>query len=51
MELVGELVTEFQKVEGRCSRLERPAMRICILLLGPLPHQAWLADHLDEAAG
>jgi hypothetical protein len=28
IELVGELVTEFCKVEGRCLRLEWPAARI-----------------------
>jgi hypothetical protein len=50
MEVVGELVTEFQKMEERCSRLERHAMRICDLLLGPPPGRARLADHLDKAA-
>jgi hypothetical protein len=31
---VGELATEFQKMEDRRLRLERPATRICDLLLG-----------------
>jgi hypothetical protein len=31
--------------------LERPAVRICDLLLGPPPDRARLADHLDEATG
>jgi hypothetical protein len=48
---VGELAAEFQKVEDRCSRLERPAARICNLLLGPLPVQAQLANHLGEDVG
>jgi hypothetical protein len=50
-EEVGRLTAEFQKVEGRHSKLERPAARICDLLLVPLPGWAWLADHLDEAVG
>jgi hypothetical protein len=49
--VVGELAAEFQKVEDRCSRLERPAARICNLLLGPLPVQAQLANHLGEDVG
>jgi hypothetical protein len=51
VEVVGELVAEFQRLEERHSRLERPTMRICDLLLGPLPSRAQLANHLDEAAG
>jgi hypothetical protein len=42
--VVGELLTKFQKVEDRRSRLERPTRRKCDLLLGPLPSQVWLAD-------
>jgi hypothetical protein len=37
-------------MEEQQSRLERPAMRICDLLLGPPSDQARLADRLDEAA-
>jgi hypothetical protein len=37
MEVVGELVAEFEKLEERCSRLERPTARICDLLLGHHP--------------
>jgi hypothetical protein len=37
MEVVGELVAKFQKLEEQCSRLERPAMRIYDLLLRPPP--------------
>jgi hypothetical protein len=36
-EVVGELADEFQKEVGRCSRLKRPAARICDLLLVPPP--------------
>jgi hypothetical protein len=49
VEVVGELVAEFQKIEDRCLHLEWPATRICDWLLGPLPNRARLADHLDEA--
>jgi hypothetical protein len=49
-EVVGELTTEFQKVEGHHLKLELPTVRICDLLLGPLLGRAWLADHLDGAA-
>jgi hypothetical protein len=48
VEVVGELTTEFHKVEDQCSRLERPVVRICDLLLGPPPGRAQLADRLDE---
>jgi hypothetical protein len=51
MEVVGELVTKFQKLEEWRSRLERPAVRIYDLLLGPPPNQALLANRLDEATG
>jgi hypothetical protein len=51
VEVVGELVAKFQKLEERCLRLERPGMRIYDLLLGlPLGH-ARLADRLDETTG
>jgi hypothetical protein len=50
VEVVGELATEFQKMEDRCSRLEQPAVRIYDLLLGPPTSRAQLAGHLDEAA-
>jgi hypothetical protein len=32
---VDELVAEFWKQEERCSRLERPTVRVCDLILGP----------------
>jgi hypothetical protein len=51
VEVVGELVTEFQKVEGRRSKLEWPTARIYDLLLRPPPGRAWLAGRLDEATG
>jgi hypothetical protein len=38
--VVGELAAEFQKVEGCCLKPERPAARICDLLLRPPPGQA-----------
>jgi hypothetical protein len=44
-------LTEFQKLEERCSRLKQPGARICDLLLGPPYSQARLANRLDEAAG
>jgi hypothetical protein len=49
MEVVSELATEFQKMEDRHSRIERPTMRICYLLLGSASYLARLADHLDKA--
>jgi hypothetical protein len=51
VEVVGELVAEFLRLEEWCSRLEWPPTRICDLLLGPPPSRARLADHLDEATG
>jgi hypothetical protein len=33
--VVGELVVEFRKLEELCSRPERLGMRICDLILGP----------------
>jgi hypothetical protein len=51
VDVVGELVAEFQMLEELCSRLERPGVRICDLLLGlPLGLARW-ADRLDEAVG
>jgi hypothetical protein len=50
VEVVGELATEFSKVEDRRSRLKRPTARICDLLLGPPPGRARLVGRLDEAA-
>jgi hypothetical protein len=51
VEVVSEVATEFQKAEDRRSRLERPAVRVCDLLLGPLPGHTRLADRLYEAVG
>jgi hypothetical protein len=51
MEVVGELVAEFQKLEKQCSWLEQPTVRIYDLLLGPPPSRARLANRLDEATG
>jgi hypothetical protein len=51
MEDVGELGAKFQKIEEWLSRLERPSVRICDLLLGPPFGQAQLSDCLDEAIG
>jgi hypothetical protein len=50
VEVVRELVTEFQKMEDRRSWLERPTTVICDLLLGLPPGRARLADRLDEVA-
>jgi hypothetical protein len=35
VEVLGELVAKFQRLEERCSCLEQPGMRIYDLLLGP----------------
>jgi hypothetical protein len=51
VEIVGELVVEFRKLEGQCSRLEQLGVRIYDLLLGPPPSRARLDDHLEEAVG
>jgi hypothetical protein len=51
VEVVGELVAKFQKVEEQHSRLEQPGMRICDLLVWPPTGQAWMGIHLDEVAG
>jgi hypothetical protein len=40
VEIVGELVAEFRKLEGQCSRLEQLGVRIYDLLLGPPPSRA-----------
>jgi hypothetical protein len=37
VEVVGELIAEFQRLEEQRSWLERPAARIWDLLLGPPP--------------
>jgi hypothetical protein len=49
VEIADELVAKFQKLEERCSWLERPSARIYDLLLGPPPDQARWADRPDEA--
>jgi hypothetical protein len=49
LEVVDELVAEFQKLEARRSWLERPSMKIRVLLLGPPFNQARKADPLDKA--
>jgi hypothetical protein len=49
VEVVGELVAEFQMLVERRSRLERPSARICDLLLGLPPDRARLVDHLDKS--
>jgi hypothetical protein len=51
MEVVGELIAEFQKLKEQCPWLERPTMSICDLLLGAPPSWARLADQLDEPIG
>jgi hypothetical protein len=49
VEVVGGRAAEFQRLEEQRSWLERPAMRICDLPLGPPPSRIQLADRLDEA--
>jgi hypothetical protein len=51
VEIVGELVAEFWKLEGQCSWLEQLGVRIYDLLLRPPPGRARLADHLEEVVG
>jgi hypothetical protein len=51
VEVMDELVAEFQRLEELCSLHECPSMRICDLLLGPPLGQARWANHLDEAVG
>jgi hypothetical protein len=50
-ELVGELVVELHRVEGRHLKFERPAAKIYDLLLGPPLSRAWLSNCLEEAIG
>jgi hypothetical protein len=49
VEVVGELVAKFWRLEDQRSWLERPSVRICDLVVGPPSNQARLADRLDEA--
>jgi hypothetical protein len=49
VEIVDELIAEFWRQEERRSRLERPGMRVCNLILGPPSGRAQLADWLEEA--
>jgi hypothetical protein len=49
VEVVSELVAEFQKLEEWSSFLEQPGVRICDLLLGPPSGRVRLADRLEEA--
>jgi hypothetical protein len=51
VDVVGEVVAKFWKLEERRLRLECPGARIRDLLLGPPPIWARLANHLDEAIG
>jgi hypothetical protein len=51
VEVVDEMVAEFQKLEEWRSWLERSGSRIWDLLLGPPFGQAQLTDCLNEAAG
>jgi hypothetical protein len=45
VEVVGELLAKFWKLEERCSWLEHHGTRICDLLLGRPPSRARLGDH------
>jgi hypothetical protein len=49
VEIMDEVVAQFQKLEELCLGRERPDTRICDLLQGPPPDQARWADRLDEA--
>jgi hypothetical protein len=51
MEVVGELVAKFGRLEELCLQLERSSAWICNLLIGPPLGQARWADHLDKATG
>jgi hypothetical protein len=46
MKVVGELVVEHPRLEECRSKLERPAAKICSLLISPPPSRAWLTNHL-----
>jgi hypothetical protein len=46
MKVVGELVAEHPRLEECRSKLERPAAKICSLLISPPPSRAWLTNHL-----
>jgi hypothetical protein len=51
VEIMDELVAQFQKLEEPCSWLEQLDTRICDLLLRPAPDQARWANRLDETTG
>jgi hypothetical protein len=51
VEVVGELVAKYQKLEECCAWLERSVARMCDLLLGLPLSQDRLADRMDEANG
>jgi hypothetical protein len=47
VDVMNELTAKIQKLEELCSWLKGLGVRICDLLLGPLPGQAQWADHLE----
>jgi hypothetical protein len=51
LDVIGDLVAKFWRLDELCSWLERSGVRICDLLLGPPLSLAQWADHLDEATG
>jgi hypothetical protein len=49
VEVVGEQVAKFWKIEEQRSRLEQPGMRIFDLFCGSPSGRVQLADRLEEA--
>jgi hypothetical protein len=50
VEVVDELIAEFQRQEEWCSFLERPGTRVCDLILGLPSGRTQLGDWLEEVA-
>jgi hypothetical protein len=48
MDVVEEMLIEFQEQEERRSRLEKSGVRIRDLILGPSSSRVWLVDCLEE---
>jgi hypothetical protein len=51
VDIVDELVAEFQKQEQQCLCLEKSGVRVCDLILGPPSNWVRLADQLVETVG
>jgi IMP dehydrogenase/GMP reductase len=51
VDVVGEMLTEFQEQAGRRLRLDNSSMRIYDLILGSADDQVQLAKRLEEVVG